>query len=178
MPKFYKSFWLYAGVIPAVIIAADQATKYWATKAFDLPFNICQLNPRIGYDQNFKDLSPIFDLAMTCNVGVSFGMLGTGSSLMRWLLTIFALVMVSVLFYVLSKTEDKLSRLGIALIIGGAIGNGIDRMFFGAVTDFISVEQLIPFFGWIFNIADSAITCGVIGLILASFIHKPEAKVS
>jgi signal peptidase II len=178
MAKFYKSFWLYGGLIPAVIIAADQATKYWATKAFDLPFNICQQNPKIGFEGYFKDMTPVVDLAMTCNEGVSFGMLSGDSDIKRWLLTIFALVMVGVLFYVLTTTKDKLSRLGIALIIGGAIGNGIDRMFFGAVTDFISVHDLIPFFGWIFNIADSAITCGVIGLILASFIHKPEPKES
>ena len=47
--------------------------------------------------------------------------------------------------------------------------SGIDRALYGAVTDFISVEQLIPFFPWVFNIADSAITCGVIGLLIAGF---------
>ena len=62
-----------------------------------------------------------------------------------------------------------LTRLSIGLIIGGAIGNGIDRALYGAVTDFISVGQLLPFFPWVFNIADSAITCGVIGLLLAGF---------
>ena len=172
MPKLYKNFWLYGGVIPAVIIAADQATKLWATRAFNLPFNICEQNPKIGYEGKFIEMTPIVDLAMTCNEGVSFGMLSGDSDIKRWGLTIFALIMVSVLFYVLSQTKDKLSRLGIALIIGGAIGNGIDRLFFGAVTDFISVHELLPFFPWIFNIADSAITCGVIVLmLLASFIR-------
>ena len=97
MAKFYKFFWLYGGLIPAVIIAADQATKYWATKAFDLPFNICQQNPKIGFEGYFKDMTPVVDLAMTCNEGVSFGMLSGDSDIKRWLLTIFALVMVGAL---------------------------------------------------------------------------------
>lgn len=174
MAKFYKGFWTYAAAIPLVVIIADQATKYWATKAFGLPFNICEQNPKIGFEGYFKDMSPIVDLAMTCNEGVSFGMLSGDSDIKRWGLTLFAMLMCAGLLYALSKSEDKLSRLGLALIVGGAIGNGIDRMFFGAVTDFISVGELIPFFRWIFNIADSAITCGVIGLMLASFIFPPE----
>ncbi len=174
MAKLYKSFWAYAAALPALVIAADQATKYWATKTLGQPFNICEINPKVGETGIWKEFSPIFDLAMTCNQGVSFGMLSGDSSLKRWLLTLFAAVMCGVLFYVLSKTKDNLSRLGIGMIIGGAIGNGVDRFFFGAVTDFVSVEQLIPFFKWVFNVADSAITVGVIILLLASFLNKPE----
>ncbi len=175
MTKLYKSFWAYAALIPALIVAADQASKYWAVNMFNVPFNICEINPFPGLQ---REMSPIVDLALVCNQGVSFGLLSGDSDLKRWLLTIFAFVMCCVLLYALSKTKDRLSRFSIALIIGGAIGNGIDRALFGAVTDFISVHELIPFFPWIFNIADSAITCGVIGLLLASFIHKPDAKPS
>lgn len=178
MAKLYKSYWIYAGLIPIVTVAADQATKYWATKSFNLPFDICKQNPKIGFEGYFKDMTPIVDLAMTCNPGVSFGIFGGDSDFKRWALTAFAFVMVSVLFYVLAKTEDKMTRTGIAFIIGGAIGNGIDRLFFGAVTDFISVHQAIPFFGWIFNVADSAINVGVAALIIGSFLHKPEPKPS
>lgn len=177
MTKLYKSFWVYAAAIPALVIAADQASKYWATAYFNEPFNICAISPNIGYEKGlFKDMTPILDLALTCNQGVSFGLLGGDSDLKRWALTLFAMIMCGVLYYILTDTKDRLSRLGIALIIGGAIGNGIDRFFFGAVTDFINVEQLIPFFPWVFNIADSAITCGVIGLLLAGLLQKPATK--
>jgi len=117
----------------------------------------------------FKDIGPVVDFALVCNQGVSFGMLSGDSSFKRWALTIFAVVMCGVLFYALSRSKDLMTRLSIGLIIGGAVGNGIDRALYGAVTDFISVEQLIPFFPWVFNIADSAITCGVIGLLIAGF---------
>ncbi|MGJ8563743.1 MAG: signal peptidase II [Alphaproteobacteria bacterium] len=171
MGKFYKSYALFAAAVPALVIAVDQATKYWATKAFNVPFNICQINPHIGLE---KEMSPVVDLALLCNQGVSFGFLGGGTSWGRWLLTAFAFIMSAALLYVLSRTKDTLSRLSLALIIGGALGNVIDRAFFGAVTDFISVKGMIPFFPFIFNIADSAITIGVIGLLVASYFIKPD----
>lgn len=176
MKSPYKNFWLFAGAIPAVAIALDQATKYWATQFFKLPFNICEVDPYVGGKGHFYDASPVVDIAMTCNLGVSFGMLSGDSDIKRWGLTLFALAMVGGLLYILKDTKDTLSRLGLALIIGGALGNGIDRLFFGAVTDFISVGQLLPFFPWVFNIADSAITCGVIGIFLGMIFNKPETK--
>lgn len=175
MINLYKSFYAYAMALPVVVIVLDQLTKYWATKHFNLPFNICEIDPYIGMKGNFTDASPIVDWAMTCNRGVSFGFMSGDSDIKRWGLTLFAFIMVCILLYVLSKSHDILSRLGIGLIIGGAIGNGIDRLFFGAVTDFISVQQLLPFFPWVFNIADSAISCGVAALLLASFVNKPDA---
>ena len=77
------------------------------------------------------------------------------------------------LVYALTQSHDWLNKLSISLIIGGAIGNGIDRALFGAVTDFIDFSDIG--FRWVFNIADSAITIGVIGLIAASFLMKPES---
>ena len=171
MPKFYKGFWTYALGIPIVIVLLDQLTKLWIIRHFKAPYNICEIDPSPGL---FQEFSPIFDLALVCNQGISFGLLGGDSSLKRWSLTAFAVVMVGVIGYILSGTKEKLQRLSLALIIGGAIGNGIDRFLNGAVTDFISVQQLIPFFPWVFNVADSAITMGVIGLILSGFFFKPK----
>ena len=82
--------------------------------------------------------------------------------------------MSGVLVYTLTQSKDWLNRLSIAMIIGGAIGNGIDRALFGAVTDFIDFSDIG--FRWVFNIADSAITIGVIGLIIASFIFKSDEE--
>jgi len=176
MGKLYKSFWVYALVIPALVIVLDQLSKKWATGLFNLPFNICETDPKVGLKGYFQDFSPIVDWAMTCNLGVSFGMFSGDSPVKRWALTIFAATMVVLMLYVLAKTTEKWTRLGLGLIIGGAIGNGIDRVLHGAVTDFISVGELLPFFPWVFNIADSAITIGVIGLLAASFLAPKEEK--
>ena len=172
--KLYPKYWVYAGLIPLITVLLDQWSKYAILDMFKVPHNICEINPFPGL---FKEISPVVDWALVCNQGVSFGMFSGDSSLKRWLLTLFAAVMCCVLFYMLSRTKDMITRLSVGLIIGGAIGNGIDRALYGAVTDFISVEQLIPFFPWVFNIADSAITCGVIGLFIAGFFaDDPAAK--
>lgn len=162
----YRKYWLYALLVPIIVIALDQASKYAIIDMFGVVPNICEVNPFPGL---FKEVSPVVDWALVCNQGVSFGMLSGDSTIKRWGLTIFAAIMCGVLWYALTRSQDGLTRLSIGLIIGGAIGNGIDRALYGAVTDFISVEQLIPVFPWVFNIADSAITCGVIGLLAAGF---------
>ena len=171
--KFYPKFWIYAGFIPLITILLDQWSKYAILDMFKVPHNICEINPFPGL---FKEISPVVDFALVCNQGVSFGMLSGDSSLKRWGLTIFAAAMCAVLFYVLTRVKDWMTRLSIGLIIGGAIGNGIDRALYGAVTDFISVEQLLPFFPWVFNIADSAISCGVVCLLAASFWADHKEK--
>jgi len=171
MSNFYKGFWVYAALIPGVVVILDQISKIAILKHFKAPLNICEISLQPGLKQ---EVTPIFDFSLVCNPGVSWGMLQGDSSIKRWGLTIFAFIMCGVLIYVLRNAKDRLTRLSIALIIGGAIGNGIDRALFGAVTDFIDFSDIG--FRWVFNIADSSITCGVIGLILASFFVKPEAK--
>ena len=164
-----KTLLTYGLSIPAVIVILDQLSKYWAISKFDVPMNICEINPRPGLE---IEVSPIFDWALVCNQGVSWGLLQGDSSVKRWLLTIFAFVMCGVLIYALTKTADWMSKLAIALIIGGAIGNGIDRALYGAVTDFINFSDIG--FKWVFNIADSAITVGVVILIAASFFAPKD----
>jgi len=166
----FKGFWVYALIIPAIIVAVDQLTKFWAIRFFKAPLNICEINPQPGL---FHEFSPIVDLSLVCNQGISWGLLQGDSSFKRWALTLFAAIMCCVLVYVLRQSKDWLNRISIALIIGGAIGNGIDRALFGAVTDFINFSDIG--FRWVFNVADSAISVGVVGLILASFIYKDEA---
>ena len=164
-----KPLALYAGVIPALVVAADQATKWWATRFFEVPMNVCASVP----DIRLAHESPLFvDLALYCNQGISFGLLGGDSALKRWALTILALVVCGFLVWTLRSTTDRLSRWGLALIIGGAVGNAIDRALYGAVTDFVDVTDLFPFFNYIFNVADSAITVGVIALIGGALLES------
>jgi len=165
-----KTMFIYALLIPLGVIILDQWSKYAIIQSFDAPMNICEINLRPGYKHEIMNL---FDFSLVCNPGISWGQLQGDSQLKRWLLTIFALGMSGVLAYALTQSKDWLNRLSIGLIIGGAIGNGIDRALFGAVTDFIDFSDIG--FRWVFNIADSSITVGVIGLIAASFLYKtPE----
>lgn len=165
-----KHMLTYGLLLPAFIVVFDQITKFWAVSAFDQPMNACEINPFPGLT---IEVSPIVDLALVCNQGISWGLLQGDSPVKRWLLTIFAFAMSCALLWMLRDTKDRLSQLSIGLIIGGAIGNGIDRALYGAVTDFINFGDIG--FHWVFNVADSAITIGVIGLIAASFLAPKAA---
>ncbi len=171
MVKLRKNLWVWGVVIPALVVIFDQLSKFWAISKFSVPQNICAINPRPGLK---IELSPVFDLALVCNQGVSFGMLSSSSMLTRTLLTVFAVAMCGFLLTWLNKEKGKLMSLALSLIIGGAIGNAIDRARFGAVTDFLSFDDIG--FKWVFNVADSAITCGVIGMLLAMFLQWRDEK--
>lgn len=151
-------------VFPAITVGLDQLSKWAATRAFDLPMNICAIDP---YVRVTHDISPIVDLSILCNQGVSWGLLQGDSSFKRWGLLIFAIVMVGVLLHALAGAKDNLSRFCLSLVIGGAVGNAIDRALFGAVTDFIDASDIG--FNYVFNVADSAITVGIIGLFYVMF---------
>jgi len=159
--------------VPLVIILCDQWSKYAIIQSFDVPLNICEINPRPGLKH---ELTSLFDFSLICNQGISWGLLQGDSQFKRWALTLFALGMSGVLVYALTQSKDWLNKLSISIIIGGAIGNGIDRFLFGAVTDFIDFSDIG--FRWVFNIADSAITVGVIGLLAASFLIKPDKELA
>ena len=167
-----KPLLLWGALLPAAIVGADQLSKWWATRFFDQPMDICAREP--GIRLSFEVL-PVFDLALLCNRGVSFGLLGGDGALKRWALTLLAVAVCGFLVWTLRTTRDTLSRLGIALIIGGAVGNAIDRALYGAVTDFLDFSDIG--FDYVFNIADSAITVGVVALLAGAVLEgRREAR--
>lgn len=153
--------WLW---LSALIIVLDQATK-----TFFLDF--VPVHGRVPVIPGF------FDWTLTFNEGVAFSLFGDGGNLQRALLSGFA-VLVSAVFVVwmarLPK-HDRLSAISLALIVGGALGNVIDRLIHGHVIDFV----LLYWQTWhwpAFNLADSAIVCGAILLVLAGFrADTPQA---
>lgn len=161
---------LLGGAIPAVLVALDQLSKWATTRFFDLPMSVCaSSDPHLNFDA-----TPIVDLSLLCNRGISWGMLQGDSSIKRWGLTAFAFVMTLALLYVLRKTQDRLGQISLSLVIAGAVGNAIDRLLFGAVTDMIDVSDIG--FHYVFNVADSYITVGVIGLFISSYLTEKRAK--
>ena len=119
------------------------------------------------------EVLPFFNLVLAWNRGVSFGMFGGLGDWGPWILVALALVISAVLARWMMKAESRLELMSLGLIIGGAIGNVIDRVRFGAVVDFLDVH------GWgyhwpAFNVADSAITVGAAILILESLFFGSE----
>lgn len=142
-----------------VVLVADQASKWWILEVLRLP----ELRQVV--------LLPVLNLTMVWNSGVTFGLMG-GFGAWGWLvLAGIALAVVAALGVWLWRAENRLVATAIGAIAGGAIGNIIDRIRFGAVVDFIHahVDTRWGDLSWyVFNVADAAIVCGVIALIIDS----------
>lgn len=141
-----------AFILAAVIVIADQAVKYWILQVLQLQEG-----------QTIAVLGPLY-LTGVRNQGVSFGLLQAQHDLVRWVLVAFSIGVSIMLATWVRKTERPLFSIAVGLVMGGAVGNVIDRIRFGAVADFIDVSRF--YFPWIFNVADSAITIGVCFLLL------------
>jgi signal peptidase II len=156
------------GVIAAVIVlAADQASKFWLVHVFD-----------IAHRGTVK-LAPFFDLVLAWNQGISFGWFQNDGAAAQIVLLAIKAVAVVVLAIWMARSRTPLATLALGLIIGGAIGNGIDRLAYGAVVDFALFHVRIGenTFNWyVFNLADVAIVAGVAALLYDSFWGMPAAK--
>jgi len=143
------------------VIVLDQLSKAWILDGLSLR--------EIG---RVFVLPPVFNLSYVENTGVSFGLFGGGSA--RWFLSLFSVVVAAGLAWWATQANRRLLISAIGLVIGGAVGNAIDRIRFGYVVDFLDFSGT-GVFPWVFNIADSAITIGVVLLVLDSVLsdRKP-----
>ena len=157
-----------SGLIAAVVtLVLDQASKLWLLFVFD-----------IGRRGAVK-VTPFFDLVLAWNPGISFGWLQNDSQLTQIALLIVKAVAVIVLAIWMARSRTVLATVALGLIIGGAIGNAIDRLAYGAVVDFALFHVRIGgnTFNWyVFNLADVAIVAGVAALLYDSFLGVPAAK--
>ncbi len=149
-------------IIATLIVAIDQL------------FKIQMVEYMAAYPYGI-DVTSFFRLVMVWNSGVSFGMFAGGETT-RWVLIAVSLVISLVLVVILAKSDKKLIGYAMGLVLGGAIGNVIDRLHYGRVADFFDVDLI--FMRWpAFNIADVAIVCGVMLLLLENlFFDKNSSK--
>ena len=146
--------------LAAAVMALDQATKWWVVDVVMQP-------PRV------IPVTPFFNLVMGWNRGVSFGLFGGDAGLNSGILILVALAIVAMLAWWLRKAETPWVAAAIGLIIGGALGNVLDRLVAGAVADFLDFH--VAGYHWpAFNLADTAITIGAAALILDSLFRSPE----
>lgn len=156
------------GLMVAVLtVLADQGNKAWMLYVYD-----------IGAKQTVA-VTPFLDLVLVWNKGISYGLLPQDSALGRIGLIAFAIVASLALIVWLARITTPLAAVAIGLIIGGAIGNAIDRSVYGAVADFFALHAF-GFEWYVFNIADVAIVAGVIGLLYDSLFggHKKAGNLS
>ena len=148
--------------------AADQISKYWMIQVYD-----------IGAKQPVHVL-PFLDLVMAWNPGISYSLLTANGPLGRLALLGVAVAAVGVLAFWLWRATDRLTAVALGLVIGGALGNALDRYSFGAVADFFYLHTALPvgpLANYVFNVADAAIVAGVALLLYESVRPRPaDAK--
>jgi signal peptidase II len=156
------------GVLAAVFtLLLDQASKLWLLFVFDIAH------------RGAVKVTPFFDLVLAWNVGISFGWFQNDSPAAQVILMIIKAVAVIVLAIWMAWSRTLIATVALGLIIGGAIGNAIDRFAYGAVVDFALFHVQIGgnTFNWyVFNLADVAIVAGVAALLYDSFLGVPAAK--
>ena len=156
------------GIIAAfVVLALDQASKLWLLNVFDIAH------------RGAVKLTPFFDLVLAWNVGISFGWFQSNRPAAQIVLMAGKAVAVVILGAWMARSRTLLATLALGSIIGGAIGNAIDRFTYGAVVDFALFHVQIGGYtlNWyVFNLADVAIVAGVAALLYDSFLGVPAAK--
>jgi len=159
---------LRAGIVSAIAtVILDQASKLWLLNAFDLG------------RRGVVKVTPFFDLVLAWNIGISFGWLQNDGQSAQIALMAVKVVAVVALAIWMARSHTLLATVALGLIIGGAIGNGIDRFAYGAVVDFalFHIEIGGNTYNWyVFNLADVAIVVGVAALLYDSFLGVPAAK--
>jgi len=143
-------------LVVLIVFVSDQLLKCWLLYG-------------VGLAENGPfDLAPFLTIVLAWNRGISYGLFQQGTDLGRWFLVVISFVAAIWLGRWMWRSYDRLTVLSLALIIGGALGNGVDRAVYGAVVDFVHLHW--GNFSWyIFNIADVAIVVGVLGLLYESF---------
>ena len=151
----------------AMTCLADQALKLWLLFGYGLG------------EKGTVALAPFISLVLTWNTGISYGWLQQDGPFGQWALLALKAVAVALLWIWLSRAGSRLAAISLGLIIGGAFGNGIDRLAYGAVADFVllHIETATWSFHWyVFNLADVAIVAGVVGLLYESLVGDHAAK--
>jgi signal peptidase II len=159
--------WRFGVIAAAITLVLDQASKFWLVRVFDLAH------------RGTVKITPFFDLVLAWNQGISFGWFQNDGLTAQIVLMAIKAVAVVVLAIWMARSRTLLATVALGLIIGGAIGNGIDRLAYGAVVDFALFHVRIGenTFNWyVFNVADVAIVAGVAALLYDSFWGIPAAK--
>jgi signal peptidase II len=168
LPAFRGVAPLRLGLVAAVAAAAaDQAMKLWLLYGFGLT------------ERGRVPVTSFLDLVLAWNTGISYGLFQDTAPLWQWVLLGLKATAVALLLVWLARTRSRLAGIALGLILGGAVGNAIDRAVHGAVMDFVLFHLSAPswtFQWYVFNLADTAIVAGVIGLVYETLFLQDTAK--
>jgi signal peptidase II len=154
-------------VVAVATCLIDQASKFWLISHFNLP------------NRGQFPLTRFVTLVLTWNTGISYGLFPQQGPIGEWALFAFKVAAVIFMWIWLTRATSRLTAAALGLIIGGAIGNALDRLHWPGVMDFVlfHIEASGFEFRWyVFNLADVAIVAGVVGLLYESLLQGGAAK--
>lgn len=160
-------------VLAGLTAILDQMSKLWVVHKF-WPERGCDPFELANLFNCRAELLPFMDFAMVWNRGISYGLLPADGQLGRWLLIIFSVLAVIGFTIWLCRSSSLLLAVSLGLIIGGAVGNVIDRFLYGAVVDFVSLHYGGVYW-YVFNLADAAIVVGAAGLLYQMLITPTKS---
>ncbi len=160
-PSLLWGRWSGLGLAVALVtVAIDQAHKWWMLGPYDIA------------NKGRVTITPFFDLVFVKNTGISYSLFDQDSQAGQNMLAAFAVIASLALWIWLARSgTGRLLAWSLGLIIGGALGNGIDRLLIGGVADFFSLHAF-GYYWYVFNIADVAIVAGVAGLLYESLVSE------
>jgi signal peptidase II len=145
-----------AGKVAALVLLTDQLSKLAVLRGLDLAAR-----------QSIEVLPPWINFRMAWNRGVNFGLLANDAGVTRWLLVALALAIAAwVWWWVSREPHGRRVQVSAGMLVGGALGNVLDRLIYGAVADFLNMSVPGITNPWSFNVADVAIFAGALGLVL------------
>ena len=152
-----------AGYVAAAIFVLDQASKYWVV-------HVMELDRRLAIDV----VPPFLNLRMAWNRGINFGLFADEGQAMRWVLIALALAIAAFVWVWARREADRpMVQISTGLLVGGALGNVIDRLAYGAVADFLNMSCCGIDNPFSFNVADISIFAGAMGLVLFTGDRAP-----
>ena len=153
-------------VVALIVFALDQLSKYWVTG----PLGIDQIGDQLV-------LLPVFNFTYTENQGISLGLLNATNPVGRWMLVALTSAIAIGVAVWIGREKNRIDQVSLGMVLGGALGNILDRTRHGYVTDFLDLHfgDFRPFL--IFNVGDAAISIAVVILLLRAFVtRKDHAK--
>ena len=143
--------------LAALVFVLDQIAKYWVLNGIHL------------LERGSIPVLPFFRLTFVGNVGVSMGLFPAGTTMGRWFLVAVTAAIAAVVAVWITRERQRYDVMALGLVLGGALGNIVDRVRFGYVVDFLHLFWHEHNF-WVFNVADAAITLGVLLLLIRALL--------
>lgn len=183
MRKARTHHWPLDFLFVAIIVFFDQLSKWWAYEeileagrsASFIDWLRYAPDYHVDYINMYESILPFLNFVMVWNYGISFGLFNTGDETISAIITLLTVVIIGLFSFWMVRTDNRALAGGLSMVIGGALGNLVDRLRFGAVADFLDFH-LLDWHWPAFNLADTCIVLGIAFALFDSLFLEPQRR--